>query len=218
MKVINYRWFIVFAAIQLVACKSFVAMQPKELYDQPATVSTNEINGFKAVNIFSDNMDNSVWVSPEPQCIKLSQERKNVSTGAGSLHVKWDKPAGGCKWIGIGFGWNNWMAKDLIDVSQIAAIQLQVKAVSGSFKNFPVAFALEDYSGIQCYYGFTPELAAGEFNDTSWTAVTIPISKFDFESKDFDQEKVKQFAIQLEGEGDIYLDDIKIIRIKNEQN
>lgn len=218
MKSILHNGLIAFAALQLVACKSFVAMQPRALYDVTPKVYADDIDGFKATTIFKDNIDNSVWVSPESNCVTLKQEKQNVYSGTGALHVQWDKPAGGCKWIGIGFGWNNWMAKDILDISKVTAIQMQVKAVSGSFKNLPVAFALEDYSGMQCYYGFRMELAAGAFNDTSWTAVTIPVSKFNLQSQDFDQEKVKQFVIQLEGDGDIYIDDIKFIRIKDEQN
>lgn len=90
---------------------------------------------------------------------------------------------------------------------------MQVKLVHGSFKNLPVAFALEDYSGIQTYYGFRTELASGVFNDSTWTTVIIPLSKFNFNTPEFDLEKVKQFIIQLEGDGNIYLDDIKFIKI-----
>lgn len=212
----NLKLIIVFlsSVLQLASCKSsFVAVKNKELYDEKTVVNENEINGFKAVDIFKDNIDNSVWVSPEKNCVELNAEKQNVYSGNGSLHLKWDKPAGGCKWIGVGFGWNNWMAKDLVEITESAAIQFEVKSVKGSFKNLPVAFALEDYSGVQTFYGFRMELAAGEFNDTSWTAVTIPLSKFNFQSPEFDLEKVKQFLIQLEGDGNIYLDNIKFIRI-----
>ncbi len=205
---------ITFFATFIVACNpAFVNVQKKGLYDQQDKVDANEINGFKAVNIFYDDYDKSVWQSPEKNCVQLSTEKTNVYSGKFGLNVKWDKIEGGCKWIGIGFGWNNWMAKDIMDITKISAIQMQVKSVKGSFKNFPVAFALEDYSGVQCYYGFREELASGIFNDSTWTAVTIPLTKFDFEGKKFDTEKVKQFIIQLEGDGNIYLDNIKFIKL-----
>ena len=57
----------------------------------------------------------------------------------------------------------------------------------------------------------------GEFTDSTWTTVLIPLSKFPFEAKDFDLERVKQFIIQLEGDGNIYLDEIKFIKIENEK-
>jgi hypothetical protein len=56
-------------------------------------------------------------------------------------------------------------------------------------------------------------LASGAFNEQTWTTVTIPLSNFDFKKGDFNLESVKQFMIQLEGDGDIYLDNIKFIRL-----
>lgn len=196
------------------SCKEIVTVQKLDLYDETLAADTNSINGFNATIIFGDDYDKSVWVSPEVECVQMHAEKTNVYSGNGALKVTWNKIAGGCKWIGIGFGWNNWMAKDMLDISQIAAVEMQVKAVKGSFKNLPVAFAFEDYSGVQNYYGFRYELAAGEFNDKTWTTVTIPLSKFELETKDFNLEKVKQFIIQLEGDGDIYLDNIRFITLK----
>jgi hypothetical protein len=205
--------FLIITAFTLHSCKTIVSVQEKSLYDNDALSSNGEINGFKATRIFNDDYDNSVWVSPERNCVSLSTEKINIYSGKSGLKVKWDKIAGGCKWIGIGFGWNSWMAKDLLDVSEDCAVQMKVKSANGNFKNFPVAFAFEDYSGVQSYYGFQMNLASGEFNNETWTTVTIPLKNFDFKSKNFDLEKVKQFIIQLEGDGDIYLDDIKIVKL-----
>jgi hypothetical protein len=109
------------------------------------------------------------------------------------------------------------MSKDISDLKDNSAVQFKVKSVKGSFKNLPVAFAFEDYSGVQCYYGFNYALASGEFKDSTWTTVLIPLSKFPFEAKDFDLERVKQFIIQLEGDGNIYLDEIKFIKLEDEK-
>lgn len=199
--------------LQLSSCKSFVGVQQKTLYDIQEDFNKDAINGFNAVYIFRDDYDKSVWVSPETQCVTMKAEYKEVYADKAALHVKWDKVGGGCKWIGIGFGWNNWMAKDMLDVTEVAGIQIRVKAVKGSFSNLPVAFALEDYGGVQTYYGFNKTLVSQKFNDSTWTTVTIPLSKFDFDKNNFNIEKVKQFIIQLEGDGDIYLDNIKIVTL-----
>ncbi len=195
----------------LMSCKNLVSVQQKSLYDIKTAIDSNEINGFKAVYIFKDDFDKSVWVSPETQCVTMKPEYKEVYADKAALHVKWDKVAGGCKWIGIGFGWNNWMAKDMLDITDNAAVQMQVKAVKGSFSNLPVAFAFEDYGGVQTYYGYNKTLNVGMFNDSTWTTVTIPLSKFNFTKDNFNIESVKQFIIQLEGDGDIYLDNIKLV-------
>jgi hypothetical protein len=195
----------------LAACKPAMEVQQKALYDNALTVEDTALGDFKASAIFKDDYDKSVWVSPEVQCVQMASEKVVFKEGNASLKVNWDKIKGNCKWIGVGFGWNNWMAKDMSDIADEAAVSLSVKAVSGNFKNLPVAFAFEDYSGVQCYYGFRQEMAPAGFNDSTWTSVVIPLEKFNFKARDFDTEKVKQFIIQLEGDGAVYIDDIKII-------
>ncbi len=199
-----------------ISCKT-VSLQNKELYNQDLITLSENIDGFKAINIFSENLDNSVWTSPEKSCVQLTLEKKTYFSGNKSLNLKWDKIGGGCKWVGIGFGWNNWLAKDILDITETSAIQMKIKSVEGTFTNLPVAFALEDYNGIQTYYGFRNELASGVFTDTSWTTVSIPLSKFNYEKPAFDTEKVKQFVIQLEGDGNIYLDDIKFVKLSKQK-
>ena len=200
----------IFIASSFVSCKSLVKFQQRSLYDVDNTVVVENVNGFKAVDVFKDDIDNSIWISP---CVEMKAERSNVYSGTGAIKLGWNKPANNCEWLGIGFAWNNWMAKDMLDLADVAAIQMQVKAVKGHFKNLPVAFAFEDYAGTQTYYGFRTELASGEFNDSTWTSVTIPLSKFPLASDDIDLEKIKWFVIQLEADGDIYPDHIKIIKL-----
>ncbi len=190
----------------------FVQVKAQNLYDEATMQSTDDINGFTELVVFGDDLDGSVWASPEKQCMTLQKEAVQTYSGKGALHIKWDKVTGGCDWIGFGFGWNNWQPKDMMDVTD-AAIQMQVKAVKGSFSNLPVAFAFEDYAGVQSYFGFNKTLVAGNFTDTEWRTVTIPLRNFPFERNDADLSKIKQFMVQLEGDGDIYLDDIRIVRI-----
>lgn len=211
-KVFIYSLLISGIASGCSSTQSFVQVQNKELYDVATTEDNFSIDGFKDVVIFADNMDNTVWVSPEKNCVTMTKETVNIFSGTTALHIKWDKIAGGCKWIGMGFGWNDWLAKDMVDVVDVAAIQFQVKAVKGTFTNLPVAFAIEDYTGVQSYYGFNATLVQGAFTDQAWRTVTIPLSNFPFQRNDADLAKVKQFMIQLEGDGDIYLDDIRIVR------
>lgn len=200
----------------LTACAAgrngWVRPEQRNLYDSMPAANTASINGFSELSIYADYADNSVWVSKEAACVQMNQESKTTFSGPGSLHLSWDKIAGGCNWIGLGFGWNNWAPKDMNEVVDSAALQLHIRSVKGSFSNLPVAFGLEDYAGGQAWYGFNQGLANGTFNDSNWTAVTIPLKNFPFAANDVDLGKVKQFIIQLEGDGDIYLDNIQIIR------
>jgi hypothetical protein len=208
--------YIAIGLLSMLACNtpqhSIVNMQSKALYDvSNEAENVNSINGFKATTIFADNYDNTIWVSKENNCVQLQLESEQTYTGKHALHLKWDKPNGGCKWIGIGFGWNNWLAKDISDIVNDAHIEMYVKAVNDSLSNLPVAFAIEDYTGVQSYYGFTKALVTGAFTNTQWRKVSIPLSYFPFIKNDADLAKIKQFIIQLEGDGDIYLDEIKIV-------
>ena len=187
-----------------------VRIRRLELYDVMKSDTLDQVDGFKAVQIFSDDLGREVWVSPEKHCVKMERISQPVVEGDYSMHLTWDKVTGGCKWIGIGFGWSDWMGKDMTGIES-AAVQLKVRAAKGRFKNLPVAFAFEDYTGIQTYCGFRASQASGEFNDFSWTTVTIPLRDFPFEKNNADLSKVKQFMIQLEGDGDIYLDDIRLV-------
>ena len=211
------KQFILPLLIFVVACssskQSFVQLQSKELYDVANAVDSTFINGFKNTLIYADDLSNEIWVSPEKQCVTMEKNSEVVFSGDASLHVKWDKVTNGCKWIGLGFGWSNWQPKDMNEVIAESAIQMKVKSAKGSFSNLPVAFAIEDYTGVQSYYGYNSTLSSGNFNEQTWTTVSIPLKNFPFERNDADLGKVKQFMIQLEGDGDIYLDDIRIVSL-----
>lgn len=212
MKSIKLGSFYALLAVQLFACKSIVTVQTKQLNDAiPAATAAEPAE----INVYSDYLDKFSWVSPEPTCIEIKNENKEVQTGKNAIHLKWDKITGGCKWLGVGFGAGNWQTKDFSEIAPNTALQLHIKSVKGNFKNLPVAFAFEDNFGVQAYYGFRLELASGEFTDTSWTAVTIPLSKFDFKGQHFNLERITQFIIQLEADGNIYIDNIKFIPLKN---
>jgi len=202
--------------IGMVSCASTkterVRFQAMNLYDVPTPGATEQIDGFKAVHIFSDDLGREVWVSPEKNCVTMERVSAPVTEGGYSMHITWDKVTGGCKWIGLGFGWSDWMGKDMTGLESISAVQMKVRSAKGSFRNLPVAFAFEDYTDVQTYCGFRAEYAAAEFNDQSWTTVTVPLRDFPFQRKNADLSKIKQFMIQLEGDGDIYLDDIRLIR------
>jgi hypothetical protein len=210
-KIPLYSLFLLASANVFAQQTPFVQLKTQALYEVATVDNEPNINGFTAVEIFTDVVDNTIWASPEKQCVTLEKDATHTYAGDAAIHLKWDKITGGCSWVGIGFGWNGWQPKDMLDIINESAIQLQIKSVKGSFKNLPVAFAIEDYTGVQSFYGFNAGLVSGEFTDAAWRTVTIPLRNFPFEKNDADVSKVKQFMIQLEGDGDIYLDDIRII-------
>ena len=195
---------------------SFVKPQKKFLYDIYSADDTS--NAYKEVVLYQDNLDKTIWASPEKNCLTMTKEKEQTFSGEYALRLTWDKITGGCKWLGMGIGWNDFQPKDITDLVENSAIQFYVKAVKGSFSNLPVAFGIEDYSGGQSYIGFNPKLASGKFNDSTWVKVTLPLKSFPFQQNDADLGKVKQFIIQVDADGDIYIDEIKIVKYSDAQN
>ena len=189
----------------------FVRVTRQGLYERPNEKAERGGNENKPFVVFSDEVGSEVWVSPERKCVALEKVSNPVVEGTTALHVKWDKVSGGCEWIGIGFGWEDWQPKDLSADWRCLTLSMKVRAVSGSFSSFPVAFAFEDYSGVQTYCGFESKQASGRFNDRGWTSVQIPLTDFPFVRNDANLSKVKQLMIQLEAAGDVYLDDVRLI-------
>ncbi|MFM2135749.1 MAG: hypothetical protein RL021_1149, partial [Bacteroidota bacterium] len=184
----------------------FVRVTRQGLYEYPTDIAAQVNSDNKPFVVFSDDMGSEVWVSPEKKCITMGKVHAPVAEGTTAIHLTWDKVSGGCDWIGIGFGWEDWQPKDLSGSWRELALSLKVRAVTGTFSNFPVAFAFEDYSGVQTYCGFQLSQASGRFNDREWTTVRIPLTDFPFVRKDANLSKVKQLMIQLEGAGAVYLD------------
>lgn len=197
----------------ITAQNKFISFQKPGLYEQQNTVNFPDINGFTALDLFHEDLDNSIWVSPEKQCITMQLSSDFAQDGKQSLLLKWDKITGGCKWIGMGFGWNAWEPKELSLVYDRAAIQFFVKSKKDTIRSLPWAIALEDYSGVQAYTGFSREFLEGPVTPDQWTKVSIPLTRFPAESYDLDLTLIKQFIIQFEAEGEIYADNFSIVEL-----
>jgi len=185
------------------------------LYDEPAVDLAPQIGGFSALNLFDESMGSEVWFSKEKACVSLSKSEHLPKTGKYCLHAQWDKIAGGCKWIGMGIGWDNWQPKDLSAILDSAAIQIMLRSETDTLKTLPLALALEDYTGAQCFIGFSPRFLMGnKIMPGGWTAAIIPLSEFPFERFNANPAMIKQFIIQFEADGNVYMDDIRLIRKK----
>ena len=178
--------------------EKFVRMSKEGLYDKTTDSASLHISGASPLIIFSDEMGSEVWVSPEKKCVTMERVHAPVAEGNTAIHLRWDKVGGGCDWIGIGFGWEDWQPKDISGNWSKLALSLKVRAVKGSFTNLPVAFAFEDYSGVQTYCGFKLKQASGRFNDSEWTTINVPLVDFPFVRNDANLSKVKQFMVQIE--------------------
>lgn len=216
MKKTIFLFLISATFLSLTAQRSPISLQKAELYEDNNTPEVPNINGFTALDLFHDDLDNSVWVSPEKQCVTMKLNAETSQDGKYSLHIKWDKIEGGCKWIGMGFGWNAWEPKELSLVENDAAIQFYVRSLKDTLKSLPWAIALEDYSGVQAYTGFSTDYLESSIYPSKWTKVTIPITRFPIEAYDLDLSLVKQFMIQFDAQGEVLVDNFTIVALPKE--
>ncbi len=180
----------------------------KNLYDESSDIEKPNIHGFYALNIFNGQVDKQIWISNEQKCIESEKITKNENEK--SLLIRWDKISGGCTWIGMGFGWDNWKPKDLNLVIDSAFIEIEFSSPYDT-KNIPVAFALEDYSGSQAYQGFNMTMIPqSKIVALQKNIIRIPLNKFPFIQTDTDVTNIKQFMIQFEADGALEIYNINI--------
>ena len=178
------------------------------LYDETADANGFSIRGFNQLDIFSNDMSDEVWFSKNTSCInvKLKEDAQNTF-----LNVKWNKDQDGCDWVGLGFGWDFWTAKDMGGLNDTIALELEVRSTEKNLKNLPLAFGFEDYTGKQSWLGFSKNFVQNKEITQAWTKVTIPFSLFPFEENDFEMSSMKQLIIQFFAEGEFEINAIKIV-------
>jgi hypothetical protein len=190
------------------------SLKQSSLYEFPASVQDDGgLPGFYAGNVWTDQINGDVWSTQNLNCISMQLETKDVFKGAGSIHLKWNKQAGGCPWLGMGIGWEGWSGKDISQIINIGAFEFRVKSLTGPMKSgLPGAVGFEDFSGNQSWVGLFKTYVQNGVIDQEWVRVQIPLSDLIAQNKDVDVTSIKQVIFTLEAEGDILLDEIKIVK------
>jgi hypothetical protein len=187
-------------------------MSPIGLFEVASVPSEEDhIGTFYSTTVFEDHLSKDVWFSKEAECIQVNSQSEHVYSGEGALHIVWDKGAGNCPWLGLGFGWDNWAGKDMSKIYDRAAISFKVRTDGNELSSLPVALCIEDYGDQQAWVGFSRKMMDAEVIGKDWVTVTIPILAFNWTEFGADVSNVKQFMIQFEASGDIYMDDVRIV-------
>lgn len=195
-----------------ISCNNF---KQASLYPEKGISEEPEhIGSFYSLRLYDDFINNEHWISPNNGCLKASVSTDIKYSGKASLHLQWDKGKEDCPWLGAGFGWDNWASKNISSIVNSSAIQFKVRTEKGLINGLPLAASIEDYNGVQAWIGMSPNTIKGGKVSEKWTTVTLPFSEFEYEGSDIDLSSVKQFIIQFEAEGDIYLDEMKIVPFK----
>jgi len=181
------------------------------LYDSYETDNTPSINGFTQLTIFDNTMSDEVWSSLDKKCVEfsLTEEPNNAY-----LNVKWNKDQEGCDWVGIGFGWDFWSSKDMGQIVNMSAIEIEIRSKGKDIGNLPWAFGFEDYAGGQAWTGFNKKFIPNGVITAEWTKVQIPVELFPFEDFDCDPSNIKQLIIQLFAQDEVEINAIRIVPFK----
>lgn len=200
--------------ILLIGLASCISFKDVAVFDEESKMPEPDgFGGFYATEIFSDHITSEIWFSPEAKCLSVETTSDVKRNGESSLHFKWDKISQSCEWLGIGFGWDGWSGKDLKPVINDAAIEMWVRNKEGSRSGLPLAVCLEDYSGGQAWIGVSANAIVGKEINEEWTQVRLPFCEFEWNAVNgANPSNIKQLLIQFEADGDIYVDDIKVVK------
>lgn len=176
--------------------------------------SAEEPNAHSVVWLYSNQLLSDSWVTQtDASCLSIHSEKVPGESNE-ALHIVWNKQAeAGCPWLGLGFGWDNWAAKDLTDMEQSYCLAFQVKSNGASWKTMPWAIGIEDYMGVQAYIGVVEKYVVGKEIGKEWTTLRIPLTEFTFNEWGLSTGSVKQLMFQFEASGDVYLDNIRFEKI-----
>lgn len=199
--------------LALIGLASCISLKPVDVFDGPSLQDQPAgFDGFYSTNIFSDYITDEVWFTQAASCLTIETSKELSRSGEASLHLKWDKVSQSCEWLGLGFGWDAWNAKDLKPIMNNGAIEMWVRNKEGSRSGLPLAACLEDYSGGQAWLGFSENTIVGKEIGKEWTKVRLPLCEFEWDAANgANPSNIKQLIIQFEADGDVYIDDIQVV-------
>jgi hypothetical protein len=181
----------------------------RALYDQPNPDNDYaHINGFASLTVLEGPAGDAFWTAGTAACIKAKLTAQNTYL------IDWNKPGGGCPWVGLGVGWDQWSGKNLGPLLDVAAIELVVRLPQGQpVRSFPWAFGLEDYSGRQAWMGMSADRILNGPVGPDYRAIRLPLTAFNWREMKTDPSNIKQFLLQFEADGTVEIHSIRIVRL-----
>ncbi len=197
-------------AILMTGC---IELKKATLYDgvvpEEKVVLPNDISVIVEPRIYDEDATD-VWGLEKDVCQEASVSDVAYS-GKESLKITWNRDAKGCKWSGIGIGWDNWAGKDLSLIMSSVAIQMYVRTQKGKAFGLPFVLTLIDYSDGMGFLYTTNKYFERSSIDEEWQKVVVPLSDFEITKENLDPSNIKQLQIELQQSGSVYLDDISLV-------
>ena len=188
-----------------IGCQS---MKEISLYDSKGLLSGYD--SFEPKTIFTDSQQDCVWGMQNSTCKNIQYDTSHSVIGKDHLHIQW-KQSSQCKYLGMGFKWDNYKSKNLLPIVEECAIEMMIRVEEGEFTKIPMFLALTDYSGKQCMSKINILDIEGGVIDTTWRKVLIPLPSFNHEKKQVNLSNIKELRLEFQREGDIHLDRIRIV-------
>ena len=97
---------------------SCVSMKENYLFNEPSSNPAVDTTFYVSGEIYDDILTNEGWYTKRSECITVETSKEAAYSGDLGLIIKWDRQVAGCPWLGLGFGWDGWTAKDLSAIEQ----------------------------------------------------------------------------------------------------
>jgi hypothetical protein len=166
-----------------------------------------QIAGFSSLVILDGAAGEELWSDSKKGCMRIKLNGDTTYT------IGWDKPGGGCSWVGMGVGWDMWSGKNLAPLLDSAAIEIKVKLPAGRpVKTLPLAFGLEDYSNRQAWMGMSARWVIDGPIGNQYAHIRLPLQEFNWAEQNTDASNIKQLIIQFEAAGEVILRHIRLVR------
>lgn len=163
------------------------------------------------VSLFDDGfINNNGWGLFKDHCQDFRLTDATSSEGSKSIHATWDASKEACYRVAIGVSWNQWFRVDLSAAKDDMMIMVDLKSEEDLLRSQNLRFGFEDYERRTSLVELRRDhLPNGTFVKGQWQTVSIPIANL---PAGVDLADVKQLMIQMSNKGEIYIDNIRLVR------
>ncbi|MFT4683276.1 MAG: hypothetical protein ACI898_001827 [Flavobacteriales bacterium] len=192
--------------LTLMGCS--VSMQELTL-DDVGIVEDPNYDGFeyfRSRQVFSNSL-NDTWGMEKDECKDFQAINLGGDNGT-ALQLEWNKTS--CDWVGFGIGWDGYSPKDLSSIAETGAFFFQVKAISERANIPTMIFLLEDYGGVFSAGVVGSHCLERYPIDGEWQEFQLGFDRFDLQECGIDLTNIKQLLVEVQGAGDIVVDNIRI--------
>ncbi|MCA0426614.1 MAG: hypothetical protein LCH37_04190 [Bacteroidetes bacterium] len=192
--------------LQLASCG--IQLKQTPLTDEwGRTWYSEEGRAFQDRDIYNDG-STDVWGLEKTECKNFNRIDSLAFKGTSCLRIEFNRE-GACPWIGLGIGWNGYVAKDISTVIETDMIEFYMRSIQGKHHSPTLIFLFEDYSGNMSAAAFKPAYLSKYPIDESWQQVRIPLSAFE---RKCDFSNIKSLNIECQGNAAILVDEIRIVQ------